>query len=660
MKKNLEVIQEENSDCGICCLASIIKYYNGFVPLEILRYNTNTDAFGTNAYELINCAKKYGFNSYGESVKDIIEVKYPIIAHLKMENNLYHFVVVYKIKNNNLLIMDPAIGFRKMNIVEFNKLFTGVIIHFFQVNPLPKYKNNKFIKEKIIKEINKNKQTFIVLIIINLLILIFSVLINFQIELLNINHKFIYYFLGIILLNEILIYIKNNLLINRSIRFNSVIIKKFIIHIFNLPSNYLKLKTGGEIVTRFNELNELSINILNIIINILFNIVLSIVLFIIILLKTPKLLFIIFIFTVIYLVNNINIYNKLVKEIKQSINLEEDYNASIIDYISKINTIKNINNYDYFINNINSNLFNKNNINKSINKKIYKITFFNNLFLNVIMLLLLYNIIINKYGLTDSLLIYILFNYYINTIKNIIEYYPSIILYKSIIKKNGDFLSFKQDKLKPISNKFNFINLKNITYSINGNIILNKINLNIINKDKIFINGPSGIGKSTLMKILSKEIINYKGIILKDNIDIKEYDVSNLITYVSQNDSLFNDTIENNILLGDNIEKEKLDKVLEICRINNINIIKEVGLNSLILNDTSISGGERNRIILARSLIHSKNILILDEVLKEVDYKLEKDIIKDVIKEFKDKTIIYISHKNVGYLFNKVLTLGKE
>ena len=56
MNKKLEVIQEECSDCGICCLASIIKYYGGNVSLENLRYFTETNNYGTNAYELIICA----------------------------------------------------------------------------------------------------------------------------------------------------------------------------------------------------------------------------------------------------------------------------------------------------------------------------------------------------------------------------------------------------------------------------------------------------------------------------------------------------------------------------------------------------------------------------------------------------------------------------
>ena len=210
--------------------------------------------------------------------------------------------------------------------------------------------------------------------------------------------------------------------------------------------------------------------------------------------------------------------------------------------------------------------------------------------------------------------------------------------------------------------KFNQIKLQNIVYKINNLNILKKINLNIQNKDKIFIFGKSGIGKSTLMRILNKEIDNYSGLITIDNNNLKECDVTNLISYTSQNEYLFDDSIINNITLKEEVNENFLNKVIKICRINNIIQDKTFGLEQEIINNSNISGGERNRIILARSLIHSenKNIIILDEVLKEVDKQLEKNIIKDILDYFEEKTIIYISHRDLGFLFNKRFNFRKE
>ena len=130
MYKINEIIQEEISDCGICCLKCIINYYGGNISLESLRFKTNTDETGTNAYELINASEKLGFNALGKKV-DKLDIKdLPAIVHLKLDNNFYHFVVVYKIKNNQVYMMDPSVGKRKITLNDFYKIFTGVILIF--------------------------------------------------------------------------------------------------------------------------------------------------------------------------------------------------------------------------------------------------------------------------------------------------------------------------------------------------------------------------------------------------------------------------------------------------------------------------------------------------------------------------------------------------
>jgi len=140
MKKIYEIIQEEKSDCGVCSLASIILFHGGYIPLEQLRINTNTDCNGTNAYELINCAKMYGFNAYGKKISKLNNIKFPVIVHLKLKNNLFHFVVVYKITKKNIYIMDPSIGIKKMKLKSFYEIFTGIVLYFEPINIIPKYK----------------------------------------------------------------------------------------------------------------------------------------------------------------------------------------------------------------------------------------------------------------------------------------------------------------------------------------------------------------------------------------------------------------------------------------------------------------------------------------------------------------------------------------
>ena len=126
------VKQHDIKDCGAASLLSIIKYYNGYVPMEKIREDTKITKEGITAYNLINAAKKYGFNSYGikASINDILtnHIILPCIAYVELENGLRHFVVIYKITKKNLLIMDPGKGYVKKSIEEFNKIYQEVLI----------------------------------------------------------------------------------------------------------------------------------------------------------------------------------------------------------------------------------------------------------------------------------------------------------------------------------------------------------------------------------------------------------------------------------------------------------------------------------------------------------------------------------------------------
>lgn len=656
MNKKLEVIQEECSDCGICCLASIIRFFGGDVSLECLRYYTGTNNYGTNAYELINCARRFGLDGYGKKLEKLKDIKFPIIAHLKLENDFYHFVVVYKMKNNFVYIMDPSVGLKRIEISYFYKIFTGNVLYFKQVRELPQYNKSTFVKDVLLNEIKTNKKYYIFLLLISILILILTMINNLEIELLNINFNYFFILLFVIIFNEFLNLLRNIIVLSKSISFNNNIINHFVSHIFKLPLSYLKLKQKGEISTRFNELNDLSNNLINFSLEKFFCLILCVFTIFMLIFFSLNLIFTILFFTFIYIIFNIKVYNRLVREIRYSINLEENYNSKILDYISNFDTIKHLNIYDYFINNIKLNLYQKNNITRSLNKKIFIFSSINNILFNIFLLFVFAYLLSNNYNLSKSLVIISLINFYISNLKTIIDFYPTFILFKAYMNKNNEFLSFAiVNKIKEAST-FSKIKIKNLSYKINDYEIINNINYEIYNKDKIFINGPSGIGKSTFMKILNNEIQRYSGNILLDGKDIRNLDLSNIVTYVSQNETLFDDTLYNNLCLGQDINNETLNKVINICRLDKLNL----EMNSNIVNNSILSGGEKNRVILARSLLHSKNIIILDEVLKEVDKELEIDIIKDILINYADKTIIYISHSNVGYLFENVFTFRKE
>ena len=209
------------------------------------------------------------------------------------------------------------------------------------------------------------------------------------------------------------------------------------------------------------------------------------------------------------------------------------------------------------------------------------------------------------------------------------------------------------------------IKINNLIYSYNGiDNILKCNNLSINATDKVLLYGNSGGGKSTLMKLLVKYIDGYKGRILIDNRNIKTYnlfDIRKKITYVSQDEIIYTDTIYNNIVLNNNIKYEEYLKIIKMLDIDSIFERSILGdLMMLDNNGLNLSGGERQRIILARSLVKKSDIYIFDEILNAIDIKSERKILENIFSYLKSNTVIVISHRfNNRDLYQKFVMIKK-
>ena len=137
--------------------------------------------------------------------------------------------------------------------------------------------------------------------------------------------------------------------------------------------------------------------------------------------------------------------------------------------------------------------------------------------------------------------------------------------------------------------------------------------------------------------------------------DINFNEVRNNISYVSQNDSLLPGTILYNILLDEDYNDLKFRRISSLLYLDKIINNKVNGINTVIRDN--LSGGEKQRIILARALYKKFDVLLLDEALSEVDYDLRTKIVSNINHYYKNKTIIMVSHNEEKYKFDKVVNL---
>jgi len=213
---------------------------------------------------------------------------------------------------------------------------------------------------------------------------------------------------------------------------------------------------------------------------------------------------------------------------------------------------------------------------------------------------------------------------------------------KIVQRKNpihiGDFNS---------SIKFKEVDFK---YAGNENIILDNINLEIKKGQTIAIVGKSGAGKTTLSDLIPRFYDPYSGNIFIDNYDVKDYSLKSLrslIGIVTQNIILFNDSIKNNIAYGSkNANDEELENALISANLYDLVSNLEGGINTIIgENGIKLSGGEKQRLSIARALVKNPQILILDEATASLDSESEKKVHDAIDNVIKDRTVIVIAHR---------------
>ena len=195
MRKELIVLQDGFKDCGSACLLSIIRYYGGDIPLSNLVELTNTTRNGTNLLELKKVAKNIGLDAVGYKVSEISklhEIDRPFIAQLNISNNT-HFVVVYKIKEDKILMMDPSKGKVLMDIFEFTNLWTSYIMIFIPYRKLSIYSSLKEVNKIILSLILNNKKLILDILFISLIFTISSCILTYYFQVLtNDNYNNIY------------------------------------------------------------------------------------------------------------------------------------------------------------------------------------------------------------------------------------------------------------------------------------------------------------------------------------------------------------------------------------------------------------------------------------------------------------------------------------
>ena len=201
-----------------------------------------------------------------------------------------------------------------------------------------------------------------------------------------------------------------------------------------------------------------------------------------------------------------------------------------------------------------------------------------------------------------------------------------------------------------IDNFSDSIEFKNVSFSYEDKIILDSVNLKIEKGKTVALVGSSGAGKSTLVDLVPRFHDAVKGELLIDGVNIKNYSLESLrnqMGIVTQEPILFNDTIANNISLSmDNATDEQIMNAAKIANAHNFILQKENGYETTIgERGNKLSGGEKQRVTIARAVLKNPPILILDEATSSLDTESEKLVQDAINKLMNNRTSIVIAHR---------------
>ncbi len=215
---------------------------------------------------------------------------------------------------------------------------------------------------------------------------------------------------------------------------------------------------------------------------------------------------------------------------------------------------------------------------------------------------------------------------------------------KPIFSKHDEFMLNNKDTHLPVeySLRETLFKIKNLCFSYGDKEILNNLNLDIKEGNKYLISGDSGVGKSTLFKIITGQLRNYKGSIEYCSVDLKKLSTKQILeklTIIQQENFVFSGTIKDNITMGEVAEDSEVAKYLEKVGLSQ----KDFLHSEVEVHGENLSGGQRQRLAIARALFNGKKILLIDEGTSALGKKSAKSIVEMLLGN-KELTIIMISH----------------
>jgi ATP-binding cassette subfamily B protein len=673
MKKTIK--QHDITDCGAACLASISAHYKLALPIARIRQLASTDQKGTNLLGMIQAAEKLGFSCKGVRAEEEAlrtEAEFPAVAHVVVNKRLHHFVVVYKVTDKYVQVMDPGSGrMEKRGWEQWREEWTGVLL---LIAPAEDFqagnqKVSTFARFRALLQPHRStliQAVFgaIVYTILGLSTSIYLqkitdfVLINQNTRLLNLLS------IGMIGILGVSIFIgamKSVMVMKSGQLIDARLILGYYKHLLRLPQRFFDTMRTGEIISRIGDAVKIRAFINDVAINLLVNVFIVLFSFGLMFTYYWKLALVLLIvvpcYVAIYWITN-RLNRRRERELMER---AAELESQLVESVNSVRTIKQLGLEDHanrktetrFVKLLQTTY--RSGMNSIFSGNASELV--SRLFTIILLWVGSYYVIEGDISPGELLGFYALIGYFTGPAKGLIGMNKTIQnaliaadrLFE-IIDLEGEEEASERMELKP--EMIGDIRFRDIKFSYGSRKdVFNDFNLTVPAGQITGLVGESGSGKSTLAALLQKLYPLSGGKIVVGDADLTYVTNQSLrarIGVVPQELSLFAGNLIENIAVGD--YAPDMQRILTIC--------KELGLLSFIESlpggfmtyvgehGTNLSGGQKQRLAIARALYRDPDILILDEATSALDSASEQ-FVQDTMHRLRatGKTIIVIAHR---------------
>jgi ATP-binding cassette subfamily B protein len=671
------VKQHDATDCAAACLAMVCLHYKKETTITQLRDLMGTDLKGTNLVGLSKCADTLGFVSQAVRVDRenfLTDFTLPCIANVITKEGLTHFVVVFKKvrhkKVDYVIIGDPAKDLMKITLDEFYETFTGTLL---LLKPDSRFVPGKAEKGKtfsrFLKLLLPHKKLFaysivasVILTVLGIVSSLFNKILMDEIlpyKLKNPLLLVVIVFAILAVVQTVLGFVRQWMMIYLSQKIDIPLLLGYFEHIYKLPMKFFASRKTGDIITRFSDaftIKDIFTNIaLTLIIDVAMALITGVILF-----NMNLSLFGIIIRLTICSILLVFIFKQPYKKInEEQMQQSSVLNSQIIEGLRAVETIKGNANEDTELECIEKEYIKSLRIGMKESMLSNVQSSISSLISTAGNLILMYfgirQVIDGKLSLGSLMAFTTMAGYFMDPVGRLVSLQLQIQEANISMKRLTEILDYDTEQSEGEFNELESIDgdieINNVTFRYgNRKPVLNNISFTIPKGKKVALVGESGSGKSTIAKLLLKYYEPENGEILLDGVDINEYDnesVRRTISYVPQTIELFSKSIY------DNIRISKMNSTLEEVK----QAAKEADAHEFIKKlpmqyhtylqeaGNGLSGGEKQRIALARAFLKNSNFYILDESTSNLDFATENIIFDMIYNKFKKKSMLIIAHR---------------